>query len=314
MEKESKMAKIRSLNNEVKEFHPFLHELFQKLPNIKHVEYTHGNMEYGSDFILVREDSTLLQEDYIGVVVKTTEIKQNNIEDVQRQINESFKMPKLVFNGQKKLHLNSVWYITNKSISHNAKEKIHEYIENKNISFLDVELILSLVEKNFPEYWHNMSLDVSKHIIKIRANVEEEDRRYTLLPNLDPSFYIEPDIIKIHSDEYLHKKQKKQTIEKVDIKNILEKEKFVILEGKMGYGKSKLLRQIIKYYTEPDVYEKKKVLVFLFKYSELFEGEKFSPDILLKKSSLGLEEIEKHNNSLFIIDGFDETEEDFQKN
>jgi energy-coupling factor transporter ATP-binding protein EcfA2 len=315
MEKENKISKIESLNDEVNEFHPFLRELFLKLPNVKHVEYTHGNMEYGSDFILVSEDTTLLQENYIGVVVKTSKIniKQNDIDIIQRQIKESFKMPKLTFNGKKKLHLNSVWYVTNKSISHNAKEKIYEYIDHENIKFIDSESLLILVERNFPEFWYNISLNVSTYITKIRTTVEEEDRRYTLLPNLDPCFYIEPEIIKIRSDEYLYKKERRQQKEKADIKKIVEEEKFVILEGGMGYGKSKLLRQLIKYYTESYVYEEKQILVFPFKYSDLFLNGSFDPELLLKKWMLSLEELENHKKSIFMIDGFDEIEEEFHE-
>lgn len=69
--------KIKSYRSEVNEFHPFLRNFLPKLPYVKHVEYTHGNREYGADFILVTEDVILLKESYIGVVVKR--IKLNNL-------------------------------------------------------------------------------------------------------------------------------------------------------------------------------------------------------------------------------------------
>ena len=99
MKEQRKKELIESLENETKEFHPFLKNLFPKLKNIKRVHYTHGSTEYGADFILIAEDTILLQEQYIGVVVKSKKIQQNDIETIQRQINESFKMPKVIFNG-----------------------------------------------------------------------------------------------------------------------------------------------------------------------------------------------------------------------
>ena len=75
MEIDKKNIMIESLDNEVKELHPFLSDLFNTLPDVKHVEYTHGNTEYGSDFILIAEDTTLLKETYIGVVVKSKKVQ-----------------------------------------------------------------------------------------------------------------------------------------------------------------------------------------------------------------------------------------------
>jgi hypothetical protein len=43
---------LNKLSSEVNDFHPLLSALFQKLPNIQNVEYTHGPNEKGSDFVL----------------------------------------------------------------------------------------------------------------------------------------------------------------------------------------------------------------------------------------------------------------------
>ena len=276
MNSEMKKTQLESFDNEVKELHPFLKDLLPKLQNVKHVEYTHGNNEYGSDFILITEDSTLIKENYIGVVVKSKKIQQNDVETIQRQIKESFKIPKKIFNGERSVSLNSVWFVTNKTISNNAKEKISCYFENKNISFIDIEHLIKLTDSFYSDYWHDMTSSVSKHIADIRSKVQEEDKRYTLLPNLDPQFYIEPDIFEIRRDEYRYKTNKKKKRDSVDINKIVEEEKFIMVEAQMGFGKSKLIRQLIKYYTELDIYEKKKILVFPLKYSELFSDNVFN--------------------------------------
>jgi hypothetical protein len=80
----------------------------------------------------------------------------------------------------------------------------------------------------------------------------------------------------------------------------------------MGFGKSKLIRQLIKYYTEPDIYEKKKILVFPIKYSELFSEEIFCPEIFFEIYASCIKEINEHEKSILMIDGFDEKEEDME--
>ncbi|MCT4628683.1 hypothetical protein [Winogradskyella sp.] len=100
--------KLESYAHEVNEFHPFLQNFLGQIPTIKHVEYTHGNREYGADFILIVEDEILLKETYIGVVVKSKKILQSDVDNIERQINESFRLPKIIFNGKKKVSLDTV--------------------------------------------------------------------------------------------------------------------------------------------------------------------------------------------------------------
>lgn len=152
--------KIEGYNNEVKELHPFLRNLFSQMPQIKRVEYNHGNGEFGADFLLVEEDQVLLKEVYTGVVVKSKKIQQKDVDEIERQINEAFRMPKIIFNGQKKVSLNKVWLLTNKTISRNAKEKIQEYFKGNNIEIIDIDLLIRLVDKYYPEFIERMKADI----------------------------------------------------------------------------------------------------------------------------------------------------------
>jgi len=312
MDQNSKIRAIEQFSNEVNELHPFLKDLFTKFPDIKHVDYTHGNSEYGCDFILTREDTILMMEKYIGVIVKSTKIHQNDIDTIHRQINESFRIMKPILNGQKKIKIDSVWFITNKSITKNAQEKISVYFQDRDISFISIEHLVKYIDKYFPEYWHSMTANVSNHLIKVRTMIAEEDKRYTLIPQLDPGFYIEPDIIKRNNEGYSKQKAKNKIFEHIEIKESIEKEKFTIIEADMGFGKSKLIRQLIKYYTEPEVYEKKKILVFPIKYSELFTGEVFCPENIFEIYESCIDEINQHEKSILMIDGFDEKEESME--
>ncbi|CAH1000956.1 hypothetical protein LEM8419_01969 [Neolewinella maritima] len=144
--------KIKSYKKEVTEFHPFLKNFLPKVPHIKHVEYTHGNSEYGVDFILIEEDDKLKSEKYIGVIVKTGKIRQSSVEGIERQIRESFKMPKIVFNGSKEVNLKTVWLISNDTITSNARRKIFKYFREVNIEVIDSLLLSRLVAFHHPEY------------------------------------------------------------------------------------------------------------------------------------------------------------------
>lgn len=80
-----KLDKLRSLTHEVNDLHPVLDNLFKKDQTISRYEYTHGPNEMGADFILARVDPTLGEENYIGLVVKSGDIKQD-FSSVERQI------------------------------------------------------------------------------------------------------------------------------------------------------------------------------------------------------------------------------------
>lgn len=122
MEKE-KIEAIKKISSEVSEFHPVLRVLFNRLPNISNVEYTQGPTEMGADFVLTKKDETLNDIEYIGVIVKVGQIKQDHSE-IERQIEEC-EIERTVEGGVRKIFLSEVWVISNDNITNGAKEKIH---------------------------------------------------------------------------------------------------------------------------------------------------------------------------------------------
>lgn len=185
-------TKIESYSDEVNDFHPFLKTFLGKIPKIKHVEYTHGNREYGADFILIIEDEILLQETYIGVVVKSTKIKQSNVDEIERQIKESFLMPKIIFNGQKEVSLDTVWVLTNKYITPDAKGKIKVYFQNKkNIKFIDIDMLVNLVSKHYQEFIDKIKADIftidNNHIVSC-GKIPEIDKENKYLGYYENEF------------------------------------------------------------------------------------------------------------------------------
>ena len=96
--------KLAGVTDEVGVLHPLLNSIFPQLPHIRHVEYTHGPNEKGADFVLEKDDPTLGDVFYIGVVVKTGKIHQD-ITDIERQIDEC-RMGRFIRGGTKKILLN----------------------------------------------------------------------------------------------------------------------------------------------------------------------------------------------------------------
>ena len=65
-----KLDKLRSVSDEVREFHPLLAAVFTNDRTISRFERTHGSGEMGADFVLARQDQTLGDENFVGVIVK----------------------------------------------------------------------------------------------------------------------------------------------------------------------------------------------------------------------------------------------------
>ncbi len=98
--------RIKSITNEVKEFHPILNELFIRLPDVSNVYYTHGPNEMGADFIIEKFDNTLSTNEYIGVIAKIGKVSQNH-SSIDEQIKEC-SVDRKVHGGTRKIYLNQI--------------------------------------------------------------------------------------------------------------------------------------------------------------------------------------------------------------
>jgi hypothetical protein len=56
--------------------------------------------------------------------------------------------------------LDTVWLLTNKTITTNAKEKIREYFRNKNLSIIDIDMLANLINKHHREFINEMKDDI----------------------------------------------------------------------------------------------------------------------------------------------------------
>ena len=236
----TKREKINSLTNEVEQLHPILLELFKKMP-LKYVEYTHGTNEKGADFILVQTDTILNKDEYIGVIVKSKKILQN-FSEIENQIKECYLFERYLENGRRKIRFDKLWIVTSQTISKNAVDKIYELFKDNNIVFLQDTDLINLFERYVPEFWENKSVFLTQYYKALKEKLLILDRQNQII-NSDKYFYIEHDIEIVKQTGTIqpvkHKKRKK-----IDILQEVISNQISVIEGGIGFGKSKLLRNI----------------------------------------------------------------------
>jgi len=138
-----KKEELNNLKNEVKQLHPLLNALFKKMESVSEVDYTHGNQEFGADFVLTVKNQEFAETDYVGVIAKIGTIKQDQ-KDVERQIEEC-EIDRLNLDGKKILHLNEIWVVSSGPITGNAKQVIHNKYKNKSIRFIEQQRLSILI-------------------------------------------------------------------------------------------------------------------------------------------------------------------------
>ena len=157
-----KLDKLRAVKDEVKELHPLLRALFANDKSISRLEYTHGTTEMGADFVLARNDPTLGDENYIGIIAKCGGIKQDH-SDVKRQIEEC-AVERFFDGGKKKIFLNEIWIICNGNVSNGAEKKIHEEYRSRNIKFIDLDRLSQMVDSSYPHFWNEIPTNLGIYL------------------------------------------------------------------------------------------------------------------------------------------------------
>ncbi len=267
MTQTEKTNRIRSISDEVNIFHPLLKTVFTKIPSINNHEYNHGSSEFGADFILEQIDNILTEVKYTGVVVKIGNINQKNIDEIERQIKECFKISKYFNNGKKKVRISSVWVVTNGVITANAKVKINASFNEHSISFIDIEKTTQLIDEHFQNYWTEVSIQAGTILGEIEASVRNDDEKSSLILGGSHNFYIEQEIRQ--NDDTKRNPKKKTKLHGKDLIKILREGSNIFLEATAGGGKSKLLRMISLDLCKPNIYKQHKLLPIRFSFKEI---------------------------------------------
>lgn len=309
-----KKEKLSSINDEVQEFHPVLDALFKNMKDITRVEYTHGQFEFGADFILTKIDQILKETEYIGIIAKINNITQSNLIDIERQIQET-ETHRYSSNGKKEIYISEVWVVTNGTISHNAQQLIHDKYKSKKIKFIDAELLIKLIDEYIKYFWLDISIKISDLINKIYFQNEEIDKSQSLIQSNGNNFYIEQDILEAYDSLYHSDKKRKMKKRRiVDIDELISNEDFILIEGGMGSGKSKLMRKIVSNYASVLKYIETKIIPIYITYIDFVNEYDLNIDKLIQNyiSDYSRDDFSK-TTFLILIDGFDEKKEEPKK-
>jgi NACHT conflict system protein/NACHT domain-containing protein len=297
-----KLNTIKNLKHEVKDFHPLLHSLFPKLPNITGIEYNQGPNEMGADFVLTKCDDTLDDIEYVGCIVKVGQIKQDHAE-IHRQIEEC-EIERTIQGGKRKIFINEIWIISNGNITKGAQDKIHHRYKNKNIKFLPIEKITKLVDTYYPQFWSDVTVQTGEYLREIKSTADNISKNNSLIDTSKNNIYITQQIIRLKPQNNLFEETKKPPA-KTTLEFALQKEDFIIVEALMGTGKSMLIAELAKSYADPEVFHNEKVLPFLLSAAELLKNS--AGDVReIVEATLSRDGFDSVEKKLVFIDGLDE--------
>lgn len=303
----SRPDRLSNIRNEVSDLHPLLEKLLPKLPNVRDIEYTHGPDEMGADFIIAKEHDILKHINYIGVVAKVGKLHQN-FSDVERQIDECLTVSRFYRGGKEEIYISEVWVIVTKNITGGAEKKIRGKFKSSKIEFLPGKRLEELIDEFLPVFWTDLSLQVSDYLKTLEERTRELDRSFSLFDIGNTDLYIEQDIYERVDLNYRELRTRKVgRNKKVNIHREIENEKLILIEGGMGSGKSKLLRQLILHYTKPDVFKQTNLLTIFTTFRQLWDDFDANIETLIQsKLSPQIQDSINECKYLILIDGFDE--------
>ena len=291
----SNLLKIRisHITDEVRVFHPLLETIFSKMNTLLKVEYTHGPDEKGADFILTKISEELGDTEYIGVIVKVGKINQA-IRSVTEQIEEC-TLRRLSPNAKKQIYLSEIWVVINGTITTNAKEKIYEKYKTQKIKFVDITILTKWAVIYVPDYGIDVAIQDNNLIAKQRELSIEREQKFNLLPNGNDGKHLTPEIVML--DDNFNKKEVVN-----NINERITKSNFISIESQMGGGKTKLLNNIVQYFSDIEVYKDKRICPIYLTCKEIISYKKTLQEIVDEKIILFNLQKDKRRRYLFLID------------
>jgi hypothetical protein len=297
-----KLDKLRAIDDEVGALHPLLKAIFTNDKTITRYEYTHGPNEMGADFVLVRIDPTLDDENYVGIIAKCGSIKQDHA-DVKRQIEEC-SVERFFDGGKKKIYLNETWIVCNGSVSHGAERKIHEEYKSRNIKFIDIDRLSKLVEINYPHFWNEIPTNLGLYLQNILLETTKAES-YNTLGGQSINIEVAQELYEIEPTQPGVKLTRYRKSLCCSLTQALSKTRLALIEGGMGSGKTTLLRRHVKSLCDPTIFQQQRILPKLVHFSEVAEDLEIKLAKLISELD-GILESTEGKRILLILDGVDE--------
>ena len=154
--------------------------------------------------------------------------------------------------GKEKIRITEIWVVATKHITQGAKRKIFHKYSTRKIEFIDGAALEKLVDHYAPLAWSGLPIVVGEYLQDLRVRTEEQDKSLSLLPASDEVFYIKQDLYHLPDIEYRYKRKGHRPPKKIDVDHVTESHRCILIEGGVGSGKSKLLRQLIAGATTPE--------------------------------------------------------------
>lgn len=297
-----KVEKLRSLSDEVRELHPLLRAIFSNDKTVSRFEYTHGTNEMGADFVLARTDPTLGDENYVGVVVKCGNIKQDHA-DVKRQIEEC-AIERFFDGAKRKIYLNETWIVCNGSISSGAEKKIFEEYKSRNIKFIDSDRLAQIVDSIYPHFWNEIPAGLGTYLKSTLIEIVKAES-YNTLGTHALTLDVAQELYEIEPTRPGQKIARYNKSLRTTLSGALKQHRLFMIEGGMGSGKTTLFRKHMKALCEPDEFQKNKTIPKLVHFSEIAEDISAGLSRIVKELQAALEGA-ADGKILIFLDGVDE--------
>jgi energy-coupling factor transporter ATP-binding protein EcfA2 len=261
----------------------------------------------GADFVLAKQHDIFKHINHIGIVAKVGKLHQN-FSDVERQIAECLTIPRFFRDGKEEIYISEVRVVVTKNITGGAQKKIRANFKSSKIEFISGKRLEELIDEYLPIFWTDLSLQVSDYLKTLEEKTRELDQSLNLFDFADNDLYIEQDIYeRVELDYRQLKSRRKSKNKKVNINREIEKEKLILIEGGMGAGKSKLLRQLVLNYSKPDVFKETNLFPIFITFRQLSDDFDANLDALIQsKLPPQLQEAISDCTYIILIDGLDE--------
>jgi len=144
LEREELSSEI--LNDEIKFTVEVLLPLFRNMGFID-VRYNHGKREFGKDVTFSEIDKFGIRRNY-GMQVKVGDVSGeagSDIDKIIAQIEDAFSMPYIDTTSREKRYISDLIIAISGRFTENAKDKIIEKINRRNLYFLDIDKIQELL-------------------------------------------------------------------------------------------------------------------------------------------------------------------------
>ena len=273
--------RLKAISSETDELHPLLQELFSRIDEIKRCEYTHGNTEMGADFVLVRNDTLLKRDEYIGVVVKIHKIHQN-LTTVNRQIEECVRIRRYIEGGKKEITLSAVWLVATDTITQGARTKINDQHRGSKIHFISGDDLAQMIADYLPDYLSQIPISITGYLHAIRNDVRDTDADLDILAIDGQPVYLPQEVDRLKIDPYSKTTTLARHRRNVDLLAELENPRPILVEAGMGGGKSKLLRHLVHSLAHSESFAAQPHLPVLVTYREFVDDHDASLDAVVQ--------------------------------